>query len=155
MHMLFLYAVCATLIAATKAYEPTTNILERRLRPLDLRPDRETVSYLIPRLAAKYKPNDEWNGVKDPRFYLLSELESNNYDSEPFPEAERIKRDGLTDPDLSPSLSFVNSLDVLRNRLLLEIARRKQKEGMSRNRNFLSSVGKRAIYGQHRYDNVL
>ncbi|KAJ8985493.1 hypothetical protein NQ317_015032 [Molorchus minor] len=43
------------------------------------------------------------------------------------------------------SLSIVNSLDVLRNRLLLEIARKKAKEGASRNRLMLMNLGKRAF----------
>nr|P56619.1 RecName: Full=Diuretic hormone 2; AltName: Full=DH(47); Short=DH47; AltName: Full=Diuretic hormone II; Short=DH II; AltName: Full=Diuretic peptide II; Short=DP II [Tenebrio molitor] len=38
------------------------------------------------------------------------------------------------------SLSIVNSLDVLRNRLLLEIARKKAKEGANRNRQILLSL---------------
>lgn len=74
---------------------------------------------------------------------------------EPLAGEGRIKRQGLNN---GPSLSIVNSLDVLRNRLLLEIARKKQLEGMNRNRNLLSSVGKRATFG-HRgalgYDNNL
>ncbi|KAJ8913528.1 hypothetical protein NQ315_017079 [Exocentrus adspersus] len=44
------------------------------------------------------------------------------------------------------SLSIVNSLDVLRNRLLLEIARKKAKEGASRNRQMLLNLGKRSYY---------
>ncbi|KAJ8971132.1 hypothetical protein NQ314_000864 [Rhamnusium bicolor] len=44
------------------------------------------------------------------------------------------------------SLSIVNSLDVLRNRLLLEIARKKAKEGANRNRQMLMNLGKRAFF---------
>lgn len=44
----------------------------------------------------------------------------------------------------SNSLSIVNSLDVLRNRLLLEIARKKAKQGVNRNRMMLSNLGKRS-----------
>lgn len=61
----------------------------------------------------------------------------------------RSKRAGLG----SPSLSIVNSLDVLRNRLLLEIAR---KNALDRNRQFLSSLGKRAYQSKEaetRYNN--
>lgn len=44
----------------------------------------------------------------------------------------------------SSSLSIVNSLDVLRNRLLLEIARKKTKQGVNRNRMMLTTLGKRS-----------
>ncbi|KAB0796498.1 hypothetical protein PPYR_10559 [Photinus pyralis] len=137
------YFVCAALILYVKS-EDRTNY-DRRIEPLDLTADQETVSYLLPKLTAKYRPNTEWNGVKDPRFYVLTEAESNDIDfQEPLIGEGRIKRQGLNG---GPSLSIVNSLDVLRNRLLLEIARKKQLEGMNRNRNLLSSVGKRAILG--------
>lgn len=37
-------------------------------------PDSETVSYLIPRLAHKYRPpTGGWLDVTDPRLYLLTE----------------------------------------------------------------------------------
>lgn len=42
------------------------------------------------------------------------------------------------------SLSIVKSLDVLRNRLLLEVARKKTKYGANRNRMMLFGVGKRS-----------
>ncbi|KAG5881513.1 hypothetical protein JTB14_002629 [Gonioctena quinquepunctata] len=51
------------------------------------------------------------------------------------------------------SLSIVNSLDVLRNRLLLEIARKKAKEGASRNRQMLVNLGKRAYFPRGFYGN--
>lgn len=135
------YFVCAALILYVKG-EDSSNY-DRRIQPLDLTADQETVSYLLPKLTAKYRPNTEWNGVKDPRFYLLTEMEKNDIDYQE-PLIGRIKRQGLNN---GPSLSIVNSLDVLRNRLLLEIARKKQLEGMNRNRNLLSSVGKRAVFG--------
>lgn len=55
----------------------------------------------------------------------------------------RSKRTSLQD---RPSLSIVNSLDVLRNRLLLEISRKKAMEGVNRNRDLLCKIGKRAVY---------
>lgn len=138
------YLVCAALILSVKSQE-ATNYYGRKIQPVDLTADQETVTYLLPKLTAKYRPNNEWNGVTDPRFYVLTEMESNDIDyPEPLTGEGRIKRQGLNN---GPSLSIVNSLDVLRNRLLLEIARKKQLEGMNRNRNLLSSVGKRAILG--------
>ncbi|EFA12665.2 diuretic hormone 47 [Tribolium castaneum] len=56
----------------------------------------------------------------------------------------RSKRAGALG-ESGASLSIVNSLDVLRNRLLLEIARKKAKEGANRNRQILLSLGKRAF----------
>lgn len=57
----------------------------------------------------------------------------------------RSKRERIPGKGDRPSLSIVNSLDVLRNRLLLEISRKKAMEGLSRNRGMLCQIGKRAI----------
>lgn len=80
-----------------------------------------------------------WDSVPDPRMYVLTELESsggiNQGDS-------RVKRKG-------PSLSIVNPLDVLRQRLLVEMARRQKAESMGKiqkNREILLSLGKRSIF---------
>ncbi|XP_054273468.1 diuretic hormone 45 isoform X2 [Macrosteles quadrilineatus] len=105
-------------------------------------PDPETASYLLPRLAHKYRPpTGDWLDVSDPRLYLLTE----NENDEAQEGARRLKRTGLGG---GPSLSIVNPLDVLRQRLLLEIARRRMRqseEKIQANREWLKSIGKRSI----------
>ncbi|XP_037923426.1 diuretic hormone 44 [Hermetia illucens] len=49
---------------------------------------------------------------------------------------------------MKPSLSIVNPLDVLRQRLLLEMARRQMRENerqVEKNREYLNAVGKRSV----------
>nr|CAI5833243.1 unnamed protein product [Callosobruchus analis] len=231
---------CCLMLASAASPAPQQNPLGR-LRPLDMSADPETVAYLLPRLADKYRPSREWSGVTDPRFYLLTEYDDPATDtngiadeegqnqllqwsSHQHPhhrnvrskrynamEVQRKTRFNYEEPSLSinapiqslrkvyakerlrqrleanrrflenlgsnfvespprnakrdggaaggnaaaaagagpatdlsgGSLSIVNSLDVLRNRLLLEIARKKAKEGAHRNRNMLMSLGKR------------
>lgn len=76
------YLVCAALIAAVKGDEKASEFSQgyQRLQPLDLTADQETVAYLLPKLAAKYRPSQDWNGVTDPRFYMLTDMESNDVD---------------------------------------------------------------------------
>ncbi|XP_067619940.1 probable basic-leucine zipper transcription factor O [Eurosta solidaginis] len=60
----------------------------------------------------------------------------------------------LPDKRNKPSLSIVNPLDVLRQRLLLEIARRQMKENTRQvelNRAIMKNVGKRTNTGQYNY----
>lgn len=55
---------------------------------------------------------------------------------------ERFKRAG-------PSLSIVNPLDVLRQRLLLEMARRQMREShrqVAENRKLMKAIGKRGTF---------
>jgi hypothetical protein len=57
--------------------------------------------------------------------------------------ARRVKRTGT-----GPSLSIVNPLDVLRQRLLLEIARRRMRQSQDQiqaNREILQTIGKREV----------
>lgn len=57
---------------------------------------------------------------------------------------ERFKRAG-------PSLSIVNPLDVLRQRLLLEMARRRMSESsrqVAENRKLMQTIGKRNFFRQ-------
>lgn len=80
-----------------------------------------------------------WDSVPDPRFYVLTELESPGGTNQ---GDLRVKRKG-------PSLSIVNPLDVLRQRLLIEMARRQKAESLGKiqkNREILSSLGKRSIF---------
>ncbi|KAH8272100.1 uncharacterized protein Dh44 [Drosophila bipectinata] len=63
-----------------------------------------------------------------------------------YPDARNIQDDFLLAKRNKPSLSIVNPLDVLRQRLLLEIARRQMKENSRQvelNRAILKNVGKR------------
>ncbi|XP_032663099.1 diuretic hormone 44 [Odontomachus brunneus] len=82
-----------------------------------------------------------------PKLFLLvdqriPELENEMLDSgsDPNAAARRTKRIG--------SLSIVNSLDVLRQRVLLELARRKalqDQRQIDANRRFLETIGKRSV----------
>ncbi|XP_017473546.1 PREDICTED: uncharacterized protein LOC108364386 [Rhagoletis zephyria] len=73
---------------------------------------------------------------------------SNNAVGYPLDDAEAklIQNDYLLEKRNKPSLSIVNPLDVLRKRLLLEMARRQMKENTRQvelNRAILKNVGKR------------
>uniref|UniRef100_A0A6P7G7P5 Uncharacterized protein LOC114338674 isoform X2 n=2 Tax=Diabrotica virgifera virgifera TaxID=50390 RepID=A0A6P7G7P5_DIAVI len=79
------YLVCATLVVSIRSEDPTANgnyFNRGQLEPVNMAADQETISYLLPKLAAKYRPNSEWTGVTDPRFYLLTEMESNDFDNQ-------------------------------------------------------------------------
>lgn len=75
------YLLCATLAVAAKS-EETANYFNRRLEPVEVTADQETVSYLLPRLTSKYRPNSQWSPVTDPRFYVLTEMDSANVDNQ-------------------------------------------------------------------------
>ncbi|XP_017005160.2 uncharacterized protein Dh44 [Drosophila takahashii] len=65
-----------------------------------------------------------------------------------YPDARNTQDDFLLAKRNKPSLSIVNPLDVLRQRLLLEIARRQMKENSRQvelNRAILKNVGKRVL----------
>ncbi|XP_004537274.1 uncharacterized protein LOC101456921 [Ceratitis capitata] len=65
-----------------------------------------------------------------------------------YADAKLIQEDYLLEKRNKPSLSIVNPLDVLRQRLLLEIARRQMKENTRQvelNRAILKNVGKRML----------
>ncbi|XP_017074968.2 uncharacterized protein LOC108110408 [Drosophila eugracilis] len=65
-----------------------------------------------------------------------------------YPDARNTQDDFLVAKRNKPSLSIVNPLDVLRQRLLLEIARRQMKENSRQvelNRAILKNVGKRVL----------
>ncbi|KMQ95108.1 diuretic hormone class 1 [Lasius niger] len=82
-----------------------------------------------------------------PKIFLLMdqripELENEILDNEFGAEVTRAKRIG--------SLSIVNNLDVLRQRVLLELARRKAQQDQRQidaNRRVLESIGKRSVPG--------
>ncbi|XP_058805494.1 diuretic hormone 44 [Phymastichus coffea] len=91
-------------------------------------------------LGMKTKPMDETGGD-----YIVVSPDS--------PELLEPSRDNSRDKRIG-SLSVVNSVDVLRERVLLELARRKAMEDQGlfgRNRELVSSVGKRTFpYQDHR-----
>ncbi|XP_017057662.1 uncharacterized protein LOC108098960 [Drosophila ficusphila] len=73
---------------------------------------------------------------------------TNGYPLE-YPDARNTQDDFLLAKRNKPSLSIVNPLDVLRQRLLLEIARRQMKENSRQvelNRAILKNVGKRVLW---------
>ncbi|XP_069688574.1 diuretic hormone 1 [Periplaneta americana] len=124
----------AALVSCSVAYYDPP-LLEALAAPS---PDHETSSYLLPRLSAKYRPHGDWENAPDPRFYVLTELERESSQA-----ARRVKRTGS-----GPSLSIVNPLDVLRQRLLLEIARRRMRQSQDQiqaNREILQTIGKREV----------
>jgi hypothetical protein len=56
---------------------------------------------------------------------------------------------GESSPRSGPTLSIVNSLDVLRQKLMYEVARRHVNENqkvLSQNHQILKSLGKRSLY---------
>lgn len=82
-----------------------------------------------------------------PKIFLLMderipELENEILGNELGSDVTRAKRIG--------SLSIVNNLDVLRQRVLLELARRKQEQDLRQieaNRRVLENIGKRSVPG--------
>lgn len=80
-----------------------------------------------------------------PKIFLLMderipELENEILGNELGSDVTRAKRIG--------SLSIVNNMDVLRNRVMLELARRKQERDqrqIEENRRFLENIGKRSV----------
>lgn len=109
---------------------------------------------LLPsRLAQRFaalRLGERWQHVlSDPKLYLLTETAANNDQDMPGGRGfdggagrRRLKRTN------GPSLSIVNPLDVLRQRLLLEIARRRMRQSEDQviaNRQWLKTIGKRQI----------
>ncbi|KAL1450247.1 hypothetical protein WDU94_002685 [Cyamophila willieti] len=111
---------------------------------------------------------DTWDEyVYDPKLFLLTETEeegpgNNNYgDYRDKREAKMFREGGGgglggnnnmirgNNWNKGPSLSIVNPLDVLRQRLMLEIARRRQEKSQNqidKNREILSNLGKRNYF---------
>ncbi|XP_060518868.1 diuretic hormone 44 isoform X1 [Cylas formicarius] len=143
------YLIYVALFVSVRC-EDNTNFVSRLLEPVNVAADPETINYILPKLTTKYRPSSDWRGVTDPRFYVLTEMDSNDINN---PEEDnnivdtvylRRKKQARVG-ESGGSLSIVNSLDVLRNRLLLEIARKKAKEGANRNRQLLMNLGKRSF----------
>ncbi|XP_023310197.1 uncharacterized protein LOC108917563 isoform X2 [Anoplophora glabripennis] len=128
------YLVCAAALVAVKG-EEGTNYFGRQLEPVDVAADQETISYLLPKLAAKYRPSNDWSGVTDPRFYVLTEMESNDIDNQiTKPKKIRNKRYNY---DLNrPSLSIQAPIQSLRN----AYAKEKLRQRLEDNRRFLANL---------------
>lgn len=104
-----IYLVCAALVVAVHS-EDNQNYMG--LEPVNMAADPETINYLLPKLAAKYRPNSEWRGVTDPRFYVLTEMESNDIDSQ-SQKPKRIRNKRYN--NYTPTLSVQAPIQALRN----------------------------------------
>ncbi|XP_039765867.1 diuretic hormone 45 isoform X1 [Pararge aegeria] len=111
-------------------------------------PDDESLGYAVPSLGGRNYPGNA------PWLYLLTEVPRDSQRYEGMHEGRaRPKRK-------MPSLSINNPMEVLRQRLLLEVARKQMREANQRqavaNRVFLQNVGKRGFWENtvpSRYDN--
>ncbi|CAL8072059.1 unnamed protein product [Orchesella dallaii] len=87
--------------------------------------------------------DSEWETVIDPHLYVLTEWNTQPYHEQfPLLQQQRKRRNS----GMGPSLSIVNPLDVLRQRLLLEIARRKMRQSHNQiiaNEEILRKIGRR------------
>ncbi|XP_049887256.1 diuretic hormone 45 isoform X1 [Pectinophora gossypiella] len=123
------------------------------LPPLDLvqidqpAPDDESLGYAVPPMGGRY------SGGGAPWLYYLAEPHDSQRLSELHEGRARAKRK-------MPSLSINNPMEVLRQRLMLEVARKQMREANQRqavaNRLFLQNVGKRGYLGSRasaRYGN--
>ncbi|XP_044267061.1 uncharacterized protein LOC123012904 isoform X2 [Tribolium madens] len=122
------YLVCAALVVVVRSEDRTNYYGGRYLEPVDVAADQETVSYLLPKLTAKYRPDSEWSGVTDPRFYVLTEMESQNIENQ-VPSERNIQR-------RSPTISITAPIDVLRKTWAKENMRKQ----MQINREYLKNL---------------
>ncbi|XP_077294303.1 corticotropin-releasing diuretic hormone 44 [Arctopsyche grandis] len=106
------------------------------LQAIDAPPsDPESYGLMYPRLVPQYRPSLNWAVMPDPRLYMLNEL-ANMQDLD-YPMKSKRRQ---------PSLSIGNPIDVLREKLALDFARKQLKENKiqaEKNRAFLKNVGKR------------
>ncbi|XP_074031150.1 corticotropin-releasing diuretic hormone 44 isoform X2 [Leptinotarsa decemlineata] len=144
-----LFVLCAALVVAIRSEDTSavnTNFFNRQLEPINMAADQETISYLLPKLAAKYRPNSDWAGVTDPRFYLLTEMESNDFDNQ-VANNRRIRnkrydfdvyepRQVRYDFGEEPSLSINANIQNLRQ----AYAKTKLRERLAANRKFLENL---------------
>lgn len=147
--------MCTTVIIGGVMAAPTRD--EVALPPLDLAqidppaPDDESLSYAFPAIGSRYSAGSPW-------LYLLADISRDTQD--PISE-ENVERRSRPKRKM-PSLSINNPMEVLRQRLLLEVARKQMREANQRqavaNRLFLQNVGKRGYWAKpmsfgSRYDN--
>ncbi|XP_045542399.1 diuretic hormone 45 isoform X1 [Papilio machaon] len=108
--------------------------------------DDENMGNAVAPLGGRYAAAAPW-------LYLLADMPKDSQRSEWLEGRSRPKRK-------MPSLSINNPMEVLRQRLLLEVARKQMREANQRqavvNRLFLQNVGKRAFWANQapsRYEN--
>ncbi|ENN72910.1 hypothetical protein YQE_10479, partial [Dendroctonus ponderosae] len=105
-----IYLVCAALVVAVRS-EPNENYMG--LESVNVAADPETINYLLPKLAAKYRLNSDWRGVSDPKFYVLTEMESNDIENQTPEQPRRIRNKRYN--NYSPTLSVQAPIQALRN----------------------------------------
>ncbi|XP_045761070.1 diuretic hormone 45 isoform X4 [Maniola jurtina] len=144
---------CAAVVAGSACAEaaPSPNALASAMdwEQLDSSsPEDESLGYAAPSMGGRnYAGSAPW-------LYLLTEVPR---DSQRYAEIH----EGRARPKRKmPSLSINNPMEVLRQRLLLEVARKQMREANQRqavaNRVFLQNVGKRGFWENtvpSRYDN--
>ncbi|XP_037964157.2 diuretic hormone 45 isoform X1 [Plutella xylostella] len=123
---------CAAVLAGSAGCAPAEPGLD--LAPVDqAAPDDEGLSYAVPPMGGRYE------GA--PWLYLLADLPR---ESQSARSSERRWKRKM------PSLSINNPMEVLRQRLMLEVARKQMREASQRqavaNRLFLQNVGKRGFW---------
>ncbi|XP_038208980.1 diuretic hormone 45 isoform X2 [Zerene cesonia] len=144
------WAVCCVAVVVGSVYAdaaPASSELSHSIdwTQLEPAPDDESIEYALSP-GGRY-PSAPW-------LYLLADVPR---DSQRLP----VLRESRSRPKRKmPSLSINNPMEVLRQRLLLEVARKQMREASQRqavaNRVFLQNVGKRGIWANSissRYDN--
>ncbi|XP_012547709.1 diuretic hormone 41 isoform X1 [Bombyx mori] len=132
---------CAAMVAGsvfTAAAPPTDSIDLMQMDPSLA--DDESLGFAMQSLSGRY--------AAAPWLYLLADVSH-----DPQRMAEFSQSSGRARPKRKmPSLSINNPMEVLRQRLLLEVARKQMREANQRqavaNRLFLQNVGKRGAWGE-------
>ncbi|KAK9888517.1 hypothetical protein WA026_000768 [Henosepilachna vigintioctopunctata] len=142
-----IYLICAAFVLAIEAEENAVDYYGSFLEPMKISSEREPLNnYMLPKVSAKYRP--EWVRLPEPSYYMPEEEVNADADRlNNIAHETRIKRAEFMRP--RGSLSIVNSLDALRNKLVMEISRKKTQQNAERNRQFLKSFGKRT-FSSHR-----
>lgn len=129
------YLLCAALIVMVRCEDGANsnsnnnnnyNNMGHYLEPINVAADQETISYLLPKLTAKYRPNNDWSGVSDPRFYVLTEMESNDIDNQALSSGKKVRnkryepkgpllRGSRSGSDYHSSLSVQAPIETLRD----------------------------------------
>ncbi|XP_060518872.1 uncharacterized protein LOC132697401 isoform X3 [Cylas formicarius] len=108
------YLIYVALFVSVRC-EDNTNFVSRLLEPVNVAADPETINYILPKLTTKYRPSSDWRGVTDPRFYVLTEMDSNDINNpETKPKKIRNKRYNYQ-RDYQPNLSVQAPIQALRN----------------------------------------
>lgn len=73
------YIVYAALVVAVQNEE---NQHFEVLEPVNIDADADRISYLLPKLAAKYRISNRWKGMVDPRLLVSAEMDSNGIENQ-------------------------------------------------------------------------